>query len=355
MPNWKFVLPRMRNHGLSESISPPHTVAGCARDLQVILLVSLFIVSHARGQVLSEELATKPDMIVGHSFGGKVALEYVRMLHEQAHDHDLPALSPLALESLPHTVWLLDTIPGVMDGNIGAGGLQGDCFERVLLGLKYQQDQQQGGAKAQQHSQVRQGRAEVEAVLDKEDAPQALRMWIMSLLTKTKSKEKQKQQEREQQDGAGAAEGQQEQEQEQEELTFDPHTVHELLLDYASTDCLPILHRLASQDPSCQRYDSSSDSSSGSNIAGQADVQVTPPDVTCAVHVVAAEHSDRWRDGKLQELEEMAENSLTLPDGRRTLQVHTLPHSGHTLFTDNPKAVAQCILRDLQQQGGAAV
>lgn len=56
-PDWRFVLPDLRNHGDSPPLPPPHTLAACAEDL-------------AR---LADDVGA-PEVVVGHSFGGKVAL-----------------------------------------------------------------------------------------------------------------------------------------------------------------------------------------------------------------------------------------------------------------------------------------
>jgi pimeloyl-ACP methyl ester carboxylesterase len=56
------VVADMRGHGASHGFTPPHTVAACASD------------------VLG--LAPAPALVVGHSFGGKVALELVRATRE---------------------------------------------------------------------------------------------------------------------------------------------------------------------------------------------------------------------------------------------------------------------------------
>ena len=75
-PNLNVVLVDLRCHGRSPSEIPPHTVDSCARDL--------FKLS---GNVGS------PDVIIGHSFGGKVALAALRYLN-------------------PQQVWVLDSPPG---------------------------------------------------------------------------------------------------------------------------------------------------------------------------------------------------------------------------------------------------
>lgn len=61
-PSWGAVLVDLRLHGASQGFPPPHTVAACAADLAALRSV-------IPGPVLG---------VVGHSFGGKVALEYLR-------------------------------------------------------------------------------------------------------------------------------------------------------------------------------------------------------------------------------------------------------------------------------------
>ena len=75
-PGLRLVLADLRCHGRSPPFAPPHTVDACARDLL--------------------ELAGEtgpPDAVVGHSFGGKVALAYLR-------------------HAAPREVWSLDSTPG---------------------------------------------------------------------------------------------------------------------------------------------------------------------------------------------------------------------------------------------------
>ncbi len=58
-PRWGFVLVDLRAHGASQGLPPPHDLASAARDLFA----------------LSESLPLPVRAIVGHSFGGKVALQ----------------------------------------------------------------------------------------------------------------------------------------------------------------------------------------------------------------------------------------------------------------------------------------
>ena len=77
-PDWRLALVDLRNHGRSQGAPPPQTLAECAADLARLA-----------------ERTGPPETVVGHSFGGKVALVYAR-------DHGA------ALRRL----WILDSPPG---------------------------------------------------------------------------------------------------------------------------------------------------------------------------------------------------------------------------------------------------
>lgn len=59
-PRWKLILVDLRNHGESHPAPPPHTLSACAADLSR----------------LAEHLGVWPEAVIGHSYGGKVALAY---------------------------------------------------------------------------------------------------------------------------------------------------------------------------------------------------------------------------------------------------------------------------------------
>jgi pimeloyl-ACP methyl ester carboxylesterase len=75
-PEWGVNLVDLRLHGQSRGFEPPHVLASCVHDLIV----------------LANELDVSPDAILGHSFGGKVALMAA------------PALRP-------RQVWVIDSTP----------------------------------------------------------------------------------------------------------------------------------------------------------------------------------------------------------------------------------------------------
>jgi pimeloyl-ACP methyl ester carboxylesterase len=85
-PEWQSVLVDLRGHGDSRIPPPPHTVNSCAADVVQ----------------LEDEIGLKARAVLGHSFGGKVALAFA-----DAHPRGLAQ------------VWLIDSTPvrGVPDGS----------------------------------------------------------------------------------------------------------------------------------------------------------------------------------------------------------------------------------------------
>ncbi|OQS04880.1 hypothetical protein THRCLA_02920 [Thraustotheca clavata] len=82
-PNWQVVAIDLRAHGDSPSFNPPHNLASCAQD----------VIN------LSEKLGVTPDVVVGHSFGGKVALAYLDACRQQN-------------RPTPKDTWVLEALPG---------------------------------------------------------------------------------------------------------------------------------------------------------------------------------------------------------------------------------------------------
>lgn len=76
-PEWGVVLVDLREHGSSSGFPPPHTVDACARDVGA----------------LAHHLDRPIDVLLGHSFGGKVALAH------------------LAQGGEPLQVWVVDSTP----------------------------------------------------------------------------------------------------------------------------------------------------------------------------------------------------------------------------------------------------
>jgi esterase len=78
-PEYRFCLVDLRHHGESQGAPPPNTLAACAQDLAALL-----------GQ-----LGQEPEVIAGHSFGGKTALMFASLFPGRARQ-----------------LWILDSNPG---------------------------------------------------------------------------------------------------------------------------------------------------------------------------------------------------------------------------------------------------
>ena len=89
-PEWGVLLVDLRNHGGSQGFRPPHTVASAAADVDRLV----------------EHLDFHAAAVMGHSFGGKVALTYARH-----HGDEL------------RQAWVMDSTPAVREPEGSAWGL----------------------------------------------------------------------------------------------------------------------------------------------------------------------------------------------------------------------------------------
>ena len=78
LPDWGALLVDLRQHGDSQGFAPPHTIQAAANDLDR----------------LAEHTGLEPDAVLGHSFGGKVALVHARSTARP-----------------PQQVWVIDSTP----------------------------------------------------------------------------------------------------------------------------------------------------------------------------------------------------------------------------------------------------
>jgi pimeloyl-ACP methyl ester carboxylesterase len=78
-PEYRFCLVDLRHHGASQGAPPPNTLKACANDLAGLI----------------EQLGAEPQVIAGHSFGGKTSLMFARLFPGRARQ-----------------LWVLDSNPG---------------------------------------------------------------------------------------------------------------------------------------------------------------------------------------------------------------------------------------------------
>jgi len=90
-PEYRFCLVDLRHHGDSQGAPPPNTLEACARDLAT----------------LQEQHGLEPQVIAGHSFGGKTALMFARLFPGRVRQY-----------------WILDSNPGTQDPNAGSEVVQ---------------------------------------------------------------------------------------------------------------------------------------------------------------------------------------------------------------------------------------
>ncbi|WCJ34280.1 alpha/beta-Hydrolases superfamily protein [Euphorbia peplus] len=90
-PEWRMVLVDLRNHGKSaelKGMSQPHDMFNAAKDLS---------------NLIKTQGWDWPDVVIGHSMGGKVALQFAQSC-AAGHYGDSVAL--------PKQLWILDSVPG---------------------------------------------------------------------------------------------------------------------------------------------------------------------------------------------------------------------------------------------------
>ena len=86
-PEYQFCLVDLRHHGDSQGAPAPNTLEACARDLDALI----------------GALGREPELIAGHSFGGKTALMFARLFPGRVRQY-----------------WILDSNPGTQDPNAGS-------------------------------------------------------------------------------------------------------------------------------------------------------------------------------------------------------------------------------------------
>ncbi|XP_059428743.1 uncharacterized protein LOC132162525 [Corylus avellana] len=107
---WRMVLVDLRNHGRSAEIKglePPHDMVNAANDLAHLV--------KARGWAW-------PDVVIGHSMGGKVALQFAESCARGDYGESV---------GLPKQLWVLDSVPGEVNPQNSDGEV-----EKVLQTLQ---------------------------------------------------------------------------------------------------------------------------------------------------------------------------------------------------------------------------
>lgn len=108
---WHMVLVDLRNHGQSaglEGLDPPHDISSAAKDV---------------ANLVKAEKWDSPDVVIGHSMGGKVALDFAESCSRGDYGESFV---------LPKQLWVLDSVPGEVEIDDKGGEV-----EKVLSTLKF--------------------------------------------------------------------------------------------------------------------------------------------------------------------------------------------------------------------------
>ena len=167
-PELRLWLVDLRNHGDSQGAAPPHTIAACCDDLDAL--------------VAAKRL--RPQWVIGHSFGGKVAVAWT-------------GRAPAGLQR----AWVLDSPPAGYAMAKLADGDAADNVERVIATLR-------------QIPQPLAGRRDVVAEFTARGFPESIGQWMTTNV-------------REAADGF--------------RWVFDLDAIDEMLVSYLATDTWPIL------------------------------------------------------------------------------------------------------------------
>ncbi|PWA90250.1 alpha/beta-Hydrolases superfamily protein [Artemisia annua] len=101
--DWKMTLVDLRNHGRSAGLSglqPPHDMVNAANDI---------------ANLVKSQGWSWPEVVLGHSMGGKVALQYATSCARG--DYGSSA-------KLPKQLWVLDSVPGIVDPEETSGEVE---------------------------------------------------------------------------------------------------------------------------------------------------------------------------------------------------------------------------------------
>ncbi|KAK9723507.1 hypothetical protein RND81_05G002700 [Saponaria officinalis] len=100
---WRLVLVDLRNHGRStevQDLHPPHNLENAAADL---------------ANLVKSQGWDWPDVVIGHSLGGKVALQFVQSGSAMGYGDST---------ALPRQLWVLDSVPGVVSPEDSSGEVE---------------------------------------------------------------------------------------------------------------------------------------------------------------------------------------------------------------------------------------
>ena len=282
-----------RGHGFSHGphFKTPHTVRSCANDL-----------SH-----LITSLDVKPVVLVAHSFGGKVSIEYLKNQLEKTkannnndnnnnnnNDNDNDNDNNNILNNLPKHIWILDSLPGPYNDSGGEESVIN--VMKILRKLPSVFESRKWMMKTLVHDY---------------QIPEGIAMWLCTSVVSTEDKKGSK-------------------------FMFDIELIHDLFEDFLHYDLFPWLEEYAENGNELYKIDTNSADSSNSNLP--------------TIHFLRAGKSPQWTPQVYDRL-----NSLTYAVGGGQITLNTIKDAGHWLHTSHPTEVVQYIDRSLDLLRGRSL
>ncbi|KAG7028121.1 hypothetical protein SDJN02_09301 [Cucurbita argyrosperma subsp. argyrosperma] len=291
---WRLVLVDLRNHGRSaesEGFDPPHDMVNAAKDL---------------AKLVESQGWAWPDVVMGHSMGGKVALQFAQSCNRGDYgdsaslpkQHLMMELAMIILSRIIKVIncifpsfldaeqlWVLDSIPGNVDPENSDGEV-----EKVLKTLQ--------GLPSSVPSRKWLVNHMIELGFSR-----SLSEWIGSNLKKSG---------------------------EHETWSFNLEGAVQMFNSFRKMIRMKLLpFDLLLIDVVNLIRETSYWSL----------LEHPPKDMEIAI--VRAENSDRWSPEVVRQLERLS--SKGLEDSKRQVSVHVLPNSGHWVHVDNPKGLLDIV------------
>ena len=267
-----------RGHGFSNgpNFMAPHTVQACANDL-----------SH-----LITSLDVKPVVLIAHSFGGKVSIEYLKNQLENAKENNNNNNNRI-LNNLPKHIWILDSLPGPYNDSGGE--------ESVINVMKILKELPPRFESREWMKNI---------LVQKYQIPQDIAVWLCTSVVPCKDKK-------------GC------------EFMFDIEIVHDLFEHFLHYDLFPWLEEYAEKGN--ELYDINNVGNDGnSNLP--------------TIHFLRAGKSPQWTPEVYDRL-----TSLTYAVGGGKITLDTIEEAGHWLHTSHPTQVVQYIDRSLDLLKGRSL
>ncbi|KAK6147223.1 hypothetical protein DH2020_018135 [Rehmannia glutinosa] len=295
---WRMVLVDLRNHGKSAEIEgflPPHNLENAAKDL---------------ANLVKSEGWDWPDVVIGHSMGGKVALQFAQSCADGHYGDNvslpkqiqnltvLIALGDMfsygCIKTVAEQLWVLDSVPGKVIRDNSDGEVENVLQTLQMFGSKYYRQKLGNGGNVERRNCLSFSPAKwacfipVHAVLKcsmhhmlKLGFSRSLSEWIGSNLKKSE---------------------------EQMTWAFNLDGSVQMFNSYREMDYWPLLEH-------------------------------TPKGME--ISILRAEKSDRWDPDVIRQLEHVA--SKRVGDAEGKVSVHVLPNAGHWVHVDNPKGLLEIV------------